>query len=229
MAKISTERVYHKGSGKEIYCQVNFVNKSKMFVISDFPDDIKEWWSAKRDREDIYKASYHSGNIVGKSFDECLTLARKVYTDFYDQTITEEKIIAYQLKVNHPRPEFHGHNDRNDIFHAPSLALGIEFKILYRIRIGEDTFISTAIYEQAKEPDSGIRLSGPKLYKENGHNGYGNWEKIPYSDKAYTFFQQVEKGVSDLITLITNYFGDGSQVLLDKIEKGTLLNAPKQT
>lgn len=223
MAKVGVECITHKGSGKEIYCQVNFVNKTKLFVISDFPDVIKEWYGSKLTRDNTYGHTVHNGGIYAKSYDECVALAKKVYSDYYDLRISEEKIICYQLKTNHPRPEFHGHNNRRDIYHAPSLAIGIEYRVMYRVMVGEEAFISPTSYEESRNSETGVKLSGPRLSRENGDSGLRDWHKIPYSEEAHNFFMSVEKGLNDLIIKTNNFFGESPSHLLDKIESGKLL------
>ncbi|MFE3847159.1 hypothetical protein ACFX5D_04150 [Flavobacterium sp. LB3P45] len=223
MAKVGTERIYHKGSGKEIYCQVNFYSKSKLFKIIDFPEDIEKWYGSKETRENKYGTKLYSGEICAKSYDECIDLGKKVYSEYYDQNIKEDKIICYQLKTNHPRPEFHGHNDKRDLYHAPSLAIGLQYKVMYRITIGEECFISNWNYEDSKTPDEGTRLGGERLNREDGHLGLYDWHKISYTGEAHLFFKNVEKGLLDMITNVNAFFGESPTVLLEKIESGKFL------
>ncbi len=223
MGKVGIERIYHKGSGKEIYCQINFYNKSKLFTIVDFPEDVQKWYGSKLTRENKYGSILYSGEICAKSYDECVALGRKVYTEYYDQDIKEEKIICYQLKTNHPRPEFHGHNDKIDIYHAPSLAIGLQYKVMYKITIGNDTFISNWNYEESKAPDQGTRLGTSRLNREDGHLGLQDWHKIPYSEGAHNFFKSVENGLLEIIIKTNNFFGESPLTLLDKIESGKFL------
>jgi hypothetical protein len=215
MAKVGTERIYHKGSGKEIYSAIKFYTKSKLFVI-DMPDDIKAYYGTKMDREHPDRAYHHNGEISGKSYEECVQLARKIYTEFYEQKVTEEKIIAYKVRFNN--------KDKSDIFHAPKRALGIEYIVLYRIKIGEEAFLSYDTYEKSKAPDEGMRLGGPRMWIENGHRGYYDYEKIPYTEETHKFFESVENGLLMMIEKINAFFGTDANHFLENLNSGKLLN-----
>lgn len=225
MAKVGNERISHKGSGKYVYCQINFFGKTKHFQIVDFPEDIKLWYGAKQTREKEYGNHVFSGEITAKSYDECVALGNKIYSEFYDQNIREEKIICYQLKMNYPIPEFHGHRDRKDMHFSPNLAIGIQYKTVFRITIGEETFISDSCYEDCKQPEQGIRLGGAKMWREDGNSGMNDWTKIPYTEEANLFFKNVEKGLLEMITKVDSFFGSDSSVLLEKINSGKALMA----
>ena len=224
MAKVGRESIRHHGSGKEIFCEIHFSNKSKLFHIADFPEEIKLWNASRKDNDATsYSSTRSSGEIISDSYDKCVALARKVYTEFYDLQISEEKIICYQLKTNHPRPEFHGHNDKRDLFHAPSLAIGLEFRVMYRITIGDEKFISSQPYELSKKPDEGTRLGDARLSSENGHNGLYDWNKIPYTDLAHDFFKSVDNGLTEMIKKTNDFFGESPELLIEKIEQGKFL------
>jgi len=223
MAKVGVEQIRHKGSGKDIFCTIHFYSKTKSFQVVDFPQEIEDWYGAKKTREET-RSTLSQGKITGKSYDDCVALANKVYSDYYDQDIKEEKIICYQLKTNHPRPEFHGHQDKRDLYHAPSLAIGLQFMVMYRITIGEECFISHHNYEDAKNPDEGTRLGASRLQREDGYSGLGDWHKIPYTEEAHSFFKNVEKGLLDMILKVNEFFGESPLNLIEKIESGKLLN-----
>jgi hypothetical protein len=224
MAKVGAERIFHKGSGKEIYCQINFYTKTKRFVIVDFPEEISEWYGSKLTREDEIGNKLYSGEIWAKSYDECVSIGKRVYSEYYDQAIKEEKIICYQLKTNYPKSEFHGRKDNHDMHFAPALAIGVQYKVMYRITIGDETFISSSCYDEAKNPESGVRLGDPRLNREDGHNGMSDWHKIPYTENYHRFFESVEKGLLSMIQKVNDFFGDSPSFLLEKIETGKLLN-----
>lgn len=216
MPKVGTERIFHKGSGKEIFTAINFYTKTKKFVATDMPDDIKAYYATKMDRKNEYAKYHHSGEISADSYDACVKLARDIYTEFYNQEITETKIIAYKVKFNN--------KDKNDIFHAPSLALGIEYIVLYRIMIGEEAFISKDTYENSKAPDVGTRLGGARMSIENGHHGYYDWQKIPYTEKTHDFFKKVSAGLSGMIEKVNDFFGKDSAHFIENLNSGKLLN-----
>lgn len=229
MPKVGTERIYHKGSGKEIYCNIYFTVKSKIFHIQDFPQEIKDWYGAKLTRESNHTSKLYKGAITAASYDECVALGRKVYSDYYEQQISEVKIICYQLKCNYPRPEFFGHKDRRDLYHAPSLAIGIQYRVLYRITIGDENFLSSQPYEQARLPEEGVRLGAPLMEREDTNSGtYNNWEKIPYTEEAHEFFKTVKNGLLQMITRVNDFFGEDANHLLNSISSGRTLDGGKK-
>ena len=216
MAKVGTERIFHKGSGKEIYTAINFYTKTKKFVAVDMPEDIKAYYGTKMDRENPHRSYNHSGEISSESYEGCVKLANKIFTEFYEQRITETKIIAYKVRFNN--------EEKQNIFHAPAMALGVEYIVLYRIMIGESAFISTGNYEQSKAPEVGIRLGGARMYNENGSNGYYDWEKVPYTEEVHEFFKGVEKGLSTMIEKVNGFFGSDATTFIENLNSGKLLN-----
>lgn len=217
MAKVGTERIVHKGSGKEMFTVINFYTKTKLFVAVDFPEEIRDWYGSKLTREQpSYGSKLFTGEVSAISYDECKKLANQIYTEYYDQKITEEKIIAYKTKSNSKL--------KNEIFHAPDTALGIEFHVLWRIRIGEESFLSYGNYEESKNPDQGIRLGGPRLTREDGHGGFYDYQKIPYTEEAHNFFNNVEQGLEIMIAKVNSFFGSDSTHFIDNLNKGKLLN-----
>jgi len=216
MAKVGTERIFHKGSGKEIFSEIKFYTKTKLFIATGMPEEVTKYYGNKRDRLETYRSYHHSGQISANSYDECVKLAREIYTEFYDQQITETKIIAYKLKSNG--------NGKSDLFHAPSLALGIEYRIMYRIMIGEEAFISTGPYEKSKNPDEGHRQGGHRLEQEQGSLGLYDWEKIIYTTEAHDFFKKVETGLIIMIEKVTDFFGKDANHFLENLNSGKLIN-----
>ncbi|WP_133942843.1 hypothetical protein [Epilithonimonas xixisoli] len=217
MAKVGTERITHKGSGKEFFVTINFYTKTKLFTAVDFPEEIKDWYGAKLTREQpSYASIMYQGNITGKSYDECKNLAIKVFSEYYDQCITEERIIAYKIKSNS--------KETSDISFAPNTALGLEFHVLWRIKIGDETFISPANYEASKRPESGIRLGGPQMTREDGRQGYYDYQKIPYTEETHNFFINVVTGLEAMIIKVNEFFGKDSNHFIDNLSKGKLLN-----
>ncbi|MDX8564692.1 hypothetical protein OZ664_11840 [Elizabethkingia sp. HX WHF] len=216
MAKVGTERIFHKGSGKEIYTAINFYTKTKKFVAVGMPDEIKAYYGTKMDRENPHRSYHHSGEISSESYEGCVKLANKIFTEFYEQRITETKIIAYKVRFNN--------EEKKNIFHAPAMALGIEYVVLYRIMIGEEAFISTSTYEESKAPDIGTRLGGPRMHIENGSNGYYDWEKVPYTEDIHEFFKSVENGLSAMIDKVNSFFGVNADTFIENLNSGKLLN-----
>lgn len=225
MAKVGTERIYHKGSGKEIYCQVDFRKKDKLFILLDFPEEIKLWYGSKLTRENTISSRLHQGEITGKSYDDCVNLGIKVYSEYNDLSITEERLILYKYQVNHPKQKLDDLSDRRDIYHAPCLAIGIEYMLMNRIRIGEESFLSRYTYEEAKYPEEGVRLGADRLIREDSNFDWNtNWHKIPYTEQAHAFFESTTKGLQDLILKANSFFGDSPEILLERIQQGKLLN-----
>jgi hypothetical protein len=224
MGKVGTEKIFHKGSGKSIFCTINFYAKSKLFTVVDFPENIEQWYGNKVTRENEYSNAIHNGKISADSYDKCVELANKVYTEFYDQEIREEKIICYQIKMNHPRPEFHGLSDRKDIAFCAGLAISIDYKIMYRIYIGQEAFISKYNYEQSKAAEGSVSKSNAALISENSNGGLYDWHKIIYTTEAHEFFEMVQNSLLNMIQKVDSFFGDSPGALLEKIESGKFLS-----
>lgn len=198
--------------------------------MDDFPQEIVDFYNFSKKKE--YKHWQEVPGIYGKSFEECESLCQKVYSAFYDQNITEEKIICYNFQFNHPsifsgQKEFVTEKSTRQIFHAPHIAIGIEYRVLYRINIGGETFLSNMNYEFSKQPEIGFKQGGAKMSRENGHHHYNNWLKVPHTEELEKFFENVEKNLSVLISKVNDFFGESEVNLLDNLKNGKLLTQSK--
>lgn len=213
MGKVGVEQLRHTGSGKDIFIQINFYTKTKQFQVSNMPEDFTEWYGAKVDREETRSYQY-SGLIKGDSYDSCVKSARDLWNEFCDVDITEEKIIAYKLKVNS--------NEKQEISFAPNKGLALEYRIMYRIKIGADCFLANGPYEKSKKKSEG-QLGWYGIRKEQGKDGLYDWQKIPYTEEAENFFKTVDSGLDTMITKVIGFFGSDSSVFLENLNSGKLL------
>ena len=225
MGKVGDIELRHKNSGKSVWVQINFYTKSKMFKVVDMPEEVKDWYGSKRTREEKYGRALYSGEVQAKSYDELEKLAKDLYDEYYDLEINETKIIAYKLKCNLPKQEGEL-SARTEFFHGLRHTLGIEYYVIYRFKIGDETFLSTGTYEQSKMPKTGHRAGGHKMKREDSHNDFYDFIKIDYTEEMHTFFKNVESGLDGMIKNVVGFFGEDEQTLLENIKiKGVnLLN-----
>ena len=221
MGKVGTERVYHKGSGKEQYITISLFTKTKKFEVIDFPGEIETWYASKQTNEASAadKRKTFSGRICAESYNECVAKAKDIYNQYYSLQVRESKVIAYKLQYNKP-------GNRNMQL-GPKYALGIEYDILYRIYVGEEEFLSVKPYELAKMPEEGHRL-GEVLMKPTAYShNWSNFIIIDHTDELEVFFSNLVKGLNDMIDKIQMFFGDGSDHLLSNISNNiNLLGSP---
>lgn len=226
MPKVGTVRLIHKNSGKVLFVDVKFFTKSKLFQIDGMPQEICDWYGSKKTKENKYSSRLHSGEITAKSYEEVESLAQKLYDEFYDMEINEEKLIAYKLKYNLPNQEGLSFNHTNQINFGPSLCIGMEYTVLYRFEIGGEKFISTGTYEQCIMPKDAIRMGGHKMKREDTDRDYYDFEKTPYSDDLHEFFKNTKSALTALILNVKGFFGEGSEKLLENVRSGRNMISP---
>lgn len=220
MAKVGSELIEHKGSGKTIACQINFYTKDKVFRVVNFPKDIEDWNGAKKNRENPIGRYINSGVIQSSSYDGCVKEANRVFSEFHDQNIKEEKIILYYMAYNNPDV---GVATSKNISFAPSTAIGLQFKIMYRITVGEESFLSPRNYEESKRPEKGTRLGQNLMFREDGNHQYYKWEKVAYTEELHEFFSSTVTTLLNLTNKVVEFFGSESTTLLENINSGVKL------
>lgn len=210
MGKVGKEYIQHKNSNNGIEVTINFTAKYKTFTVVGLPDNVLAFFNVQNETQNKEPSD--------KTYDGLVEKVKKLYNDFLDDDVKEEKIIMYLFEYNK--------QGKNNLSFAPLTALGLEYKVNYRITIGGKQFYCDSPYLDAKQPDVGIRLGGSRLRSVNNHDDYKR-KVILHTEELEKFFESTVNNMETMIDKINNFFGTEPEQLLSNFQQLQLTEGKK--
>lgn len=201
MAKIS-KYTYQNPGHIFLSLDVNFDKKRKEFCI-ELPEEVAEYFNSK-------STEWGNGRIWNPDLAKLEFETSKILDEFYNSSVKQEKVILYNLQFISQEL-----NSERKLNFAPQTTIGLEYKVMNLITIAGMQFYSTQPYSP---PQRGtIRHGGPRLHSKEGYGDYSNWKEIPHTDELERFFENIEGGLLKLIKMVSEYFGNDTEMLLSNV------------
>ena len=207
--------------GKEIYLSkrggithsyiVKFSQKNKRFFII-----VPLEFEIVRD-----KSASWSGKIFGDTYDGVRSEFMELADKYYATTLICEKVIIYKVPVNNPN-NFKNKGIIATMSYAPKIAIGVDYKIKYKITMGDRVLISGDQFDNLQQRST--FSTNDKEYEEIKQVQSKGWKIINHTDEMEQWFVDFGKKLIKLIENVEEFFGEDEQSLLDNIKNNKLGN-----
>lgn len=153
----------------------------------------------------------HSKQLTGKSVDELEGAIYMAYKQYYEQNITESKLIHYKIKFNSNHTYF---NHKQNISFADTPAISFWWRIHYLVTLPDGRKkVFTDHYKNFGNICSYKETWDYEDYcKEKTH--------LEWSEERQKFFETTEMAMEGMIKQITSFFNQPKLALENKIDNG---------